>query len=128
MKLLSPGDRSHERQNAFLRVVDANLLIEIVRGHFRSDVRLRSLAKHKHPPEDLFVPPLEPAADLAAMLLDAQARRTQARHDGPSRDPQGEGSDVNLASHLLYDVLKGACDKAIMIMNDSDLCEPVRLA
>jgi hypothetical protein len=77
VKPLSPGDRTHERQNAFLRAVDANPLIEIVRGHFRSDIRLRALAERKHTPEHLFVPPLEPAADLTAMLIDAEARRTK---------------------------------------------------
>jgi hypothetical protein len=127
VKPLSPGDRTHERQNAFLRAVDANPLIEIVRGHFRSDVRLRALAERKHPPEDLFVPPLEPTADLSAMLVDAQARRTKPATMARVVIPEEKGSDVNLASHLLYDALKGVCDKAIVITNDSDLCEPVRL-
>lgn len=36
-----------------------------------------------------------------------------------------KGSDVNVASHLLIDVLGGAVDAAIVISNDSDLAFPV---
>lgn len=39
-----------------------------------------------------------------------------------------KGSDVNLACHLLLDVFRGACAKAVVITNDSDLCEPIRIA
>ena len=39
-----------------------------------------------------------------------------------------KGSDVNLASHLLLDVLSGAVDAAIVVSNDSDLAYPVRTA
>ncbi|WP_051620091.1 NYN domain-containing protein [Haematomicrobium sanguinis] len=37
-----------------------------------------------------------------------------------------KGSDVNVASHLLIDVLKGAVDAAVVISNDSDLAYPIR--
>jgi hypothetical protein len=38
-----------------------------------------------------------------------------------------KGSDVNLATHLLHDGFKGLFDTAIIISNDSDLAEPVRV-
>ena len=38
-----------------------------------------------------------------------------------------KGSDVNLATHLLYDGFKKLYDVAVIISNDSDLREPVRL-
>ena len=38
-----------------------------------------------------------------------------------------KGSDVNLASHLLHDGFKGLYDVAVIITNDSDLAEPVRM-
>ncbi len=37
-----------------------------------------------------------------------------------------KGSDVNVASHLLLDVLTGAVDAAVIVSNDSDLALPVR--
>ena len=39
-----------------------------------------------------------------------------------------KGSDVNVASHLLVDVLTGAADAAVVISNDSDLRWPVQEA
>jgi hypothetical protein len=39
-----------------------------------------------------------------------------------------KGSDVNVASHLLVDVLSGDVDAAIVVSNDSDLKFPVRYA
>ena len=39
-----------------------------------------------------------------------------------------KGSDVNVASHLLIDVLTNAIDAAVVISNDSDLALPVRTA
>jgi len=38
-----------------------------------------------------------------------------------------KGSDVNLATHLLYDGVRGLYDVAVVISNDSDLLEPVRI-
>lgn len=38
-----------------------------------------------------------------------------------------KGSDVNLASHLLFDAFRDRYDVAVVISNDSDLVEPIRL-
>lgn len=39
-----------------------------------------------------------------------------------------KGSDVNVASHLLLDVLGGEVDAAVVVSNDSDLALPIRKA
>jgi len=39
-----------------------------------------------------------------------------------------KGSDVNIAAHLLKDVLTGAVDAAVVVTNDSDLGLPLRMA
>jgi hypothetical protein len=41
--------------------------------------------------------------------------------------PEEKGSDVNLASHLLVDGFLGAYEVAVVVSNDADLLEPVRL-
>jgi hypothetical protein len=41
--------------------------------------------------------------------------------------PEEKGSDVNLASHLLVDGFTGRYDVAVVLSNDADLLEPVRL-
>jgi uncharacterized LabA/DUF88 family protein len=38
-----------------------------------------------------------------------------------------KGSDVNLAAHLLFDGFKGNYQAAVVITNDSDLLEPIRI-
>ena len=38
-----------------------------------------------------------------------------------------KGSDVNLATHLLHDAHRGLIDCAVIVSNDSDLTEPIRL-
>jgi uncharacterized LabA/DUF88 family protein len=38
-----------------------------------------------------------------------------------------KGSDVNLATHLLVDAFKKDCEAAIVVSNDSDLVEPIRV-
>ncbi len=38
-----------------------------------------------------------------------------------------KGSDVNLATHLVHDAHRGAMDCAVVISNDSDLTEPMRI-
>lgn len=44
------------------------------------------------------------------------------------RKREEKGSDVNVATHLLTDVLTNAVDGAIVISNDSDLALPMRIA
>lgn len=43
-------------------------------------------------------------------------------------DTKEKGSDVNLAAYLLIDGVKRDCQMAVIISNDSDLVEPIRLA
>ena len=38
-----------------------------------------------------------------------------------------KGSDVNLATHLLHDAHRGKFDIAVVISNDSDLLEPIKI-
>ena len=39
-----------------------------------------------------------------------------------------KGSDVNLATYLLLDAFRKSCDTAVVVSNDSDLKEPLRIA
>lgn len=43
------------------------------------------------------------------------------------RDSKEKGSDVKLAVHMVNDAWKDAFDVAIVISNDTDLCEPIRI-
>ena len=41
--------------------------------------------------------------------------------------PEEKGSDVNLASYLLFDCFQNQFDEAVVISNDSDLVVPIKL-
>ncbi len=42
-------------------------------------------------------------------------------------DTEEKGSDVNLASYLLHDGWSGRFDAALVMSQDTDLCEPIRM-
>ena len=42
-------------------------------------------------------------------------------------DTEEKGSDVNLASHLLNDAFRDRFDVALIMSQDTDLCEPLRM-
>jgi hypothetical protein len=58
-------------------------------------------------------------------------RLVNARAHGPKKVlvwvAEEKGSDVNLASHLLVDGFTGKYEVAVVVSNDADLLEPVRL-
>lgn len=66
-----------------------------------------------HPGWPLMVRDSDGADSPRATFMASVARREE------------KGSDVNVASHLLLDVLRGHVDAAIVISNDSDLAFPV---
>ena len=82
----------------------------------------------------------EPAGARAPRtMLDQQARLSwshglRVRRNGTGmlfatvRKREEKGSDVNVAAHLLTDVLQSRVDAAIVVSNDSDLALPIRIA
>lgn len=69
-----------------------------------------------HPGGPLMVKDAAGQDDSAAVFMVSTARREE------------KGSDVNVAAHLLLDVLEQRIDAAVMISNDSDLQFPVQTA
>ena len=122
-----PGDRAHERQNAYLRALAACPEVVVVKAHFRNDVRRRALAVDESGGNP-FLPPLRPGDVLRDMLDDGMARSENGAVLASVRTPEEKGSDVSLGAHLVRDALTGRCDKAIVVTNDSDLTEPIRMA
>lgn len=69
-----------------------------------------------HPGGPLMVKDATGHDDPAAVFMVSTARREE------------KGSDVNVASHLLLDILEQRVDAAVVISNDSDLKFPVQTA
>lgn len=87
------------RQQAYLRALNTLPCVEIIYGHYLSHTISARLAS---PPSNG-----NPYVNII---------KTEEK-----------GSDVNLATHLLHDAHKNRYDVAIVISNDSDLLEPIKL-
>lgn len=85
------------RQQVYWRALKINPNIRIVLGHFLTH-SVRMPLSGKNPPQQVWV------------------EKTEEK-----------GSDVNLAAHLLHDGFTKLYDIAVLVTNDSDLAEPVRM-
>jgi uncharacterized LabA/DUF88 family protein len=97
------------RQQVYLDALRTVPEISIHMGTFLSSEKFAELVK---PPEFRpRIPPLpQPWPDVVKVVK-----------------VEEKGSDVNLASHLLFDAFKGNFDVAAVLSNDSDLVEPIRI-
>ena len=96
-----PGDPDQPiRQQTFLRALATLTDFDIILGHFLT--------------KETYMPLAGSATGTA--LKYAKVLRTDEK-----------GSDVNLATHLLWDGFKRRYKAAVLLTNDSDLLEPVRI-
>ena len=96
-----PRDPSQPvRQQTYLRALATIPNLSIVYGHFLSH---------------------EVNAPLAAPCAGGPATARVIR-------TEEKGSDVNLATHLLWHAFRNDYDIAVVVSNDSDLLEPIRIA
>lgn len=95
-----PGDpQQPSRQQTYLRALKILPDLKIILGHFLSHEVMMPLAK-AHPGRPEYV----------------KVIRTEEK-----------GSDVNLAVHMLNDAYKDRYDVAVVVSNDSDLVEAIRI-
>lgn len=94
--------RAPQRQQTYLRAIRTDPRVEVHLGTFRIDKR------------DMPVHPLELGQD--GLPITVRVRKAEEK-----------GSDVNLATHLLLDGFREAADAFIVVSNDSDLAEPMRV-
>ncbi len=94
--------RAPLRQQIYLRALRTNPRVENHLGTFRID--------HRHMPKH----PLEYGDD--GMPVTVKVRKTEEK-----------GSGVNLATHLLLDGFREAADAFVVVSNDSDIAESMRV-
>lgn len=102
-KPADPGNRT--RQDFYLRAVATIPHLTIHEGRFATNRKQRPLA--------------DPAS--------RRPREQQPLALADVIEREEKGSDVNLASYLMLDAAKGDCERAVVMSNDSDLAEPIRL-
>ena len=96
------------KQQIYLKALSTDPSVSVHMGSFQVNKKLMGLV---HPPK--FRPPTdipEPWPRVVKVI-----------------NTEEKGSDVNLASHLLFDAFKDNFDVGVVLSNDSDLVEPIRL-
>jgi len=93
------GNGAPQRQDVYLQALATLRRVSIHYGTFRVDPKMRKLTE-----------PQPDGSEYVSVLI-----------------PEEKGSDVNLASYLLVDGFRDLYDIALVVTNDSDLAEPVRL-
>jgi hypothetical protein len=119
----NPGGR-HD-QDTYLRALQSSNCIDVLElGHYVARVKSGPLATKGPRGRPDIVRPQWPV-----VVQDAQGSPVpDAMFMVSYAQREEKGSDVNVASHLLVDVMQGDVDGAIVISNDSDLRYPVEVA
>jgi len=110
------------RQQTYLRALRTLPNLQIILGKFMTNVRTMVVAE-LNPPQAVLVSEIDASGKpvikqlpLAAGVQLVKVIRTDEK-----------GSDVNLAAHMLQDAYRKDCDCAVIISDDSDLAEPLRI-
>jgi uncharacterized LabA/DUF88 family protein len=101
VKSLPHDPNNYRRQDAYLRALSTLPRLTVHLGQFSKHTVAARLS--------------EPAGNLSA-LARVRVHRTEEK-----------GSDVNLAAHMLLDAFNDAYDVAVVVSDDSDLHQPVRM-
>ena len=112
------------RQRVLIRAVRATG-VEVLEGKFKVPDDWRAISSRGNW-EDRLRPPLpaEVIDDYGDHFATHDSRPWKARVELP----QEKFTDVAIASHLLRDFYRGACDGALIVSNDSDLRPAIELA
>jgi NYN domain len=111
-------------QNVYLRALLASGSVDHIEyGNYISKVIKRPLATENRQHRPVLVRP-----DWPVMVQRSGLAVPDATFIASGATYEEKGSDVNVAAHLLVDVLAGGFDAAVVISNDSDLRWPVEEA
>jgi hypothetical protein len=116
---------SYWDQDTYLKALEETGSIDHIEyGHYVARLRYAPLAVRGPGRRPQLVTPVWPV-----MVIDpAGTEITDAHFLVSIVQREEKGTDVNVASHLLLDVVRGEVDAAIVISNDSDLSLPIRKA
>lgn len=114
-----------KEQDVYLKALRKGNIVDLIEyGHYVARVKYAPLAT-----PDKKGRPILTKAQWPLMVQDGSGKPVHnACFMVSVANREEKGTDVNVASHLLLDVLQDAIDAAIVISNDSDLGFPVRRA
>lgn len=119
------NEAGHQRQTVYVAALEENGSIDhLEQGRFAVRWKLGMLAT-----KDKRGRPVVYTARWPVTVRDSAGKKVRdARFMVSYLREEEKATDVNVASHLLFDVLTHRVDAAIVISNDSDLRFPIRLA
>lgn len=120
------------RQKTFIRALETQIPeIEVYYGSFTTHEVIARLACPSNVFTGPFKVPVHKAEGAGADVKLAQLACTSKKYRGPFKAPvyktEEKGSDVNLAVHLVNDAWENLFDCAVIVSNDSDLAEALRI-
>lgn len=101
--------------------------------YFTALVKSRPSDPQQRQRQETYLRALETLSNLTVHLGHFQQTKVWAPHCTPPPEKvrvvktEEKGSDVNLATYMLVDAFRNACDQLVVITNDSDLAEPIRI-
>lgn len=117
-----------------------SLVKQLVRPHHRIEklkyftARVSAVPTNRHAPalQETYLRALRTLPEVELIFghfLTSKAKRPLADGSGwvTILRTEEKGSDVNLATHLVADAFLGRYQAALVVSNDSDLCEPIRV-
>ena len=117
----------HSEQDVYLKALLASGSVDVIEyGKYIVSVRPRPLAVQGATSAD---PPTVVTSNWPVMVQSSLGvDQPNAVFMVSTLHQEEKGTDVNVASHLLIDVLQGDVDAAVVVSNDSDLKFPVHFA
>ena len=113
-------------QDRYLKALNATTSVDLIEYDYYSATVKKALLATENPKTHA---PKLATSDWPVMVRDGAHSDVPGAHFMVSYlDLEEKGSDVNVASHMLSDVLTTRVDAAVVISNDSDLALPLRLA
>lgn len=101
------------RQRLYWRAIRTLPTVEIIEGHFKT--------RTPRLPEESSVAYIEKELRAGRSIAGLTPKFVQVRRS------EEKGTDVNIATHLVHDAHLGRFDAAVLVSNDSDLAEAVRI-
>jgi len=117
-----------QRQGFYLKALQEHGAVDLIEEGYYSSWAKESVMTVE-PPGTRMPPPMQDPRALLSWSHGLPVRRNaQGLVFATVRKREEKGSDVNVATHLLVDVLERRIDGAIVMSNDSDLALPLRIA
>lgn len=116
------------RQKTYIRALETQIPeIEVYYGSFTTHEVIARIACPSNSYTGPFKIPIHSGKDVTLATLACTSRQYPGPFKAPVYKTEEKGSDVNLAVHIVNDAWEDQFDCAVIVSNDSDLAEALRI-